>query len=426
MDSEWSISELPEVKTIWNKNFICVLIANLMLTLGHFSVNTHVATYATFMGAVPVVMGLLTGMFFGISLLLKPITGPVMTKVDKRLLMIIVFAIGGVSNLGYALFHSIPMFVFFRIINGIQYGFVGGLIMTLASDNLPKEKMASGMGLYGIGGAVGAAVGPSIGHWLYELGTQLKNEDFGYTMIFLFAALMLFLAVIPSMILHPDRKTKEQVASTGVWYKNIVTIHALPTAIVLFFVILAYAIYNSYIFNLGEERGFENISLFYTLMAGTLVLSRPMSGWLADRLGPARVIIPSLLMFTASFLIVGFSKSFGGVLVGGVLAALGIGSSQPTIQAMSMQSVVPLKRSVASNTIYIGIDLGFFLGPLIGSVIYAHTNYAFMFRVMSVPVAIALVCFIIVLPIYKRRVAELERLSQKNKNQADLSQPDPA
>jgi MFS family permease len=58
--------------------------------------------------------------------------------------------------------------------------------------------MASGMGIYGIGGAAGTAVAPSIGHWLYELGTGVKSEHFGYTLIFLFAALAFFLAVIPS------------------------------------------------------------------------------------------------------------------------------------------------------------------------------------------------------------------------------------
>jgi MFS family permease len=255
MEPASPISTLPEVTTVWNRNFICAVITNLALTLGHFSVNTHVATYATFLNAGPIAMGLLTSMFFGISFLLKPVTGPAMTKIDKRKLMIMVFAVGGVANLGYALFHSIGMFVVFRIINGIQYGFIGSLIMTVSSDSLPRDKMASGMGIYGVGGAIGAAVGPSIGHWLYEIGTQLKGEDFGYTLIFLFASVILFLGVIPSVILHPDKKTKEQVASTGVWYKNIVTVHALPTMIVLFFIILSYSTYNSYMFNLGADEG---------------------------------------------------------------------------------------------------------------------------------------------------------------------------
>ena len=408
MESASSLSELPEVKTIWNKNFICAVLANLLLCLGHFSVNTHVATYATFLGAAPVIMGLVTGMFFGISLMLKPISGPAMTKFDKRKLLIIVFAIGGISNVGYALFHDLGTFIFFRVLNGIQYGFVGSLIMTLSSDNVPKDKLASGMGIYGIGGAIGTAVGPTLGKTLFDLGVRLQDDDFGYTLLFLFAAVVLLIAIIPSVILQPDRKTKEQVASTGKWYKNIVTVHALPTTIIIFFVFTGYAVYNSYIFNLGEEQNITNISLFYAFMASTLIISRPMSGWLSDRFGVTKAVIPGLLLFAASFIVVGFSKSTASVLTGAVLAALGVGFTQPSIQAMCMQTTVPLRRSVASNTMYIGMDLGFFTGPLLGSVVYDHSSYALTFKVSCIPVMLALITFIIILPIHKKRLQELE------------------
>ena len=412
MQSDASLSALPEVKTIWNKNFICAVLANLLLCLGHFSVNTHVATYATFLGAAPVIMGLVTGMFFGISLMLKPIAGPAMTKIDKRKLLIVVFIIGGISNVGYALFHDLGMFILFRVFNGIQYGFVGSLIMTISSDNVPKEKMASGMGIYGVGGAIGTAVGPSIGSWLFEFGARVKTEDYGYTLLFLFAAVVLFVAVIPCIILQPDKKTKEQVASTGAWYKNIVTVHAVPTTIIIFFVFMSYAIYNSYIFNLGEELNIENISLFYAFMACTLIISRPLSGLLSDRLGVTKVIVPGLLMFAASFIIIGFSTTIGSILVGGVLAALGIGFTQPAVQAMCMQTAVPLRRSVASNTMYIGMDSGLFVGPLLGSVVYDHSSYALTFKLSWIPAILALIAFVIILPIHKKRRAELEQLGK--------------
>jgi MFS family permease len=110
---------LPAKTTIWNRNFICVLAANLLHVFAHFSVNTLVATYATHLGAAPVVMGLLTGMFFAVSLAMRPVSGPMVTKIDKRILVIGVFALGGVVNLGYALFHSIPAFIFFRFFNGV-------------------------------------------------------------------------------------------------------------------------------------------------------------------------------------------------------------------------------------------------------------------------------------------------------------------
>ena len=56
---------VPEKKTtIWTHNFICVFIVNAMLSLAHSSVNTLVSTYATYLGAGAVVMGILTGLFF--------------------------------------------------------------------------------------------------------------------------------------------------------------------------------------------------------------------------------------------------------------------------------------------------------------------------------------------------------------------------
>ena len=133
--------------TIWNRNFICILSTAFMLSIAHFSINPLVASYALHLGASAFIMGLLTGLFFGVALSMRPVSGPVITKYDKRKLMILVFIIGGVANIGYALFDSISAFIIFRLIHGLQYALVGSLTMTLAGDNLPREKMASGMGI---------------------------------------------------------------------------------------------------------------------------------------------------------------------------------------------------------------------------------------------------------------------------------------
>ncbi|MDR3277272.1 MAG: MFS transporter, partial [Oscillospiraceae bacterium] len=173
--------ETAQKTTIWNRNFICVVLANMMLCLAHFAVNPLVASYATdILGQGPRVMGLLTGMFFGVALAMRPVSGPMITKVDKRALLIAVFALGSAANIGYALFQTVPLFVTFRFLNGVQYSFVGSLIMTLAGDNLPPEKLASGMGIYGVGGAVGSALAPSIGITLVDFGTRLRDLSFGY------------------------------------------------------------------------------------------------------------------------------------------------------------------------------------------------------------------------------------------------------
>ena len=95
-------------QTIWTRNFICMMVANFLMLMSNFSTNTLVSTYASFLGAAPMLMGLLTGMFYGIALLMRPVAGPVQTRTNHRKLLIAVFAIGVVVNVGYALFHSIP------------------------------------------------------------------------------------------------------------------------------------------------------------------------------------------------------------------------------------------------------------------------------------------------------------------------------
>jgi MFS family permease len=99
---------------------------------------------------------------------------------------------------------------------------------------------------------------------------------------------------------------------------------------------------------------------------------------------------PAMILFAVSFIIIGFGKSIGTMLAGAVIAAIGFGSSQPALFSMCIQSETPLRRSVASNTIYIGMDLGLFIGPIIGSIVYEKYNYSVMFKSVPLLVFIAL------------------------------------
>lgn len=396
--------------TIWNRNFICILSTAFMLGIAHFSVNPLVASYAVHLGASAFIMGLLSGLFFGVALSMRPVSGPVITKFDKRKLMMLVFLIGGVANIGYALFDNISAFIAFRLLHGLQYALVGSLTMTLAGDNLPMEKMASGMGIYGLSGSIAMAIGPTIGMHVLNFGTYLKNESFGFTCVFLFSMIILFLGVIPSYMLSPDKKTKEDILNTGAWYKNIASVHTVPLAIVMFFIFMGWSLYNVYIVEYAKELDIPGISSFYTVLALVLLLSRPASGLLTDRFGLAKVLLPSLLVFAASFIIIGFSRSIGSMLAGAAVAAAGFGSFQPALYSMCILSETPLKRSVASNTLYMGIDIGLFIGPILGSIVFEMYDYSTMFKAASWMIIMASIVFILLLPAYHRRRRVLEAM----------------
>jgi MFS family permease len=219
-----------------------------------------------------------------------------------------------------------------------------------------------------------------------------------------------FVGVIPSYILLPDKKTKQDILNTGAWYKNIASVHAISMSVVMFFIFVGWSLYQGYIVEYAKELEISGISTFYIVLAMVLMITRPASGWLTDRFGLARIPPLALILFAVSFLIVGFGKSMGTMLAGAAIAAAGFGSFQPALFSMCILSETPLKRGVASNTLYIGIDLGLFLGPFMGSIVIYMYDYSNMFKSASLMIFVALIIFILLLPAYHRRRRVLEAM----------------
>lgn len=390
--------------TIWSKDFICVMIANAFLAMSHNAVNPLVSSYATLLGASATIMGLLTGMFFGVALAMRPFAGPITTRFDNRKLMIFVYSLGGFVNIGYALFHSIAPFVVFRVFHGIQYSLIGSLCFTIAGNSLPKEKMASGLGVFGVGSACATAVGPSVGIALRSFGTEMVNENFGYTLVFLFGALILLLALIPACLLSPQKKS---VQSLGKWYTQIATKHAIGPMVVIFLLIMAYSLFSSYMVPFGEEAGLGEVGTFFTVLALVMLMTRPMSGPLTDKLGLRKVLLPAILVFASSFLITGSASSRAVIYFGAVIAAFGYGAANPAVQSMCVQCETPERRAIASNTLYIGIDLGYFLGPVLGGVIKEYATFRQVIRMGAIPAVLAAVAFLFSYGAYVKRQNDL-------------------
>ena len=402
--------------TIWNRNFICVMFTNCLLVMSSNSVNTMVSTYTTFLGAGPKLMGLLTGLFFAVALAMRPVTGPVTTRIDNRKLMMLVYGIGCVVNLGYAAFHTIPAFLVLRILNGLEYAFVGSLGITIAADALPPEKLSSGLGIYGVSGAVATSIAPQLALWLRGWGEQLRDMHLGYTFVFLFAALTLGLGVVASAMMNPDHKDKAVVASTGKWYQTIVSKHAVFPAVIMFLLIISYSLFNGYMVPYGEEIGVKEIGAFFTVLSLGMLASRPICGYLSDHLGTKTIFIPATILFALCFVAIGNARNMVLIIVGAIIAALGYGALNPTVQGLCMQTETKARRAVASNTLFVGMDLAFFIGPLIGGFIRDVATYRTVMRFGTFPALLALLVFFLGWKPCARRVEEVKAMEEGKTN----------
>lgn len=400
-------SSANKKSTIWTRNFICVFVIFAMLQFSHTAINTLVSSYAVFLGAGPVLMGALTGMLFAVALVMRPFIGPITTNVNHRLLMILASAAGLVSYVGYAVFHDVTIFVIFRLVSGFQYAIIGALGMTMAADSVPDEKIASGISMYALGGAILAVFGPSLGIMVRDFGTNLRGENFGYTLVFLIGVFSMLISLIASFCIDGRQRNSDENEDVGPWYKNIIDVHALPIALLGALLLIGYSTYNAYMVPFTNERGLPGASTFFVVMGITMILTKPISGTCIEKFGMFKFMIPVVICDMISFLFVGGANTLSALLTGAVLGAIGHGCALPAIQTMAIQAVSPRKRAVASNTMYLGLDIGNFMGPMLGGVVYKYSNYGTVMHTAMIPIVIVLILFFIIWPSFSKRKAEL-------------------
>lgn len=392
-------------QTIWTKGYTCAFLANVLLCFSQHSVNTLISTYAAFLGAGAVLVGTISGLYFAVAFAARPFSGPAITILNQKKLLIYVYLAGVVTNVVYAFAGNIALFIVARILHGLQFAFVGSLSLTIASDSLPQEKLGSGIGAFGIGSALAQAIGPGLGIAVRDFGTEHWGEGGAYRAVFLMAALFMLLAAIPAIMLPDKAQDAEKRKSLGVWYRNIISTETLLPTALLGLVSLASMLYSAYMLPYAESLGIPSIALFFTVYAIVLLVARPFFGRLADRADMKYVVIPSFLLFIASFVVVGLARSLPLMLVAAVLAAAGFGALSPAIQTICIKTVSPERRGVASNTQYFGMDLGYFLGPFLGGFVYKYTNYSAMYMITGIiPLALGLFIFMITWNKLKKRL----------------------
>ena len=254
--------------------------------------------------------------------------------------------------------------------------------------------MGSGLGFFGVGGAIATAIGPTIGMSICEWGNAAYGGTSGYKIVFLISAFTMLISILPCALMPYKRESKEELATLGRWYQNIIAKESIFPAVLMLLVSMASILYTSYMKLFAKERGIENIGLYFTVYAIVLLAARPLCGKLLDKFGVKKIFLPASLFFIASFAVVGSARSLPVACIGAVLAAIGYGSTQPSIQTLCVSCVEPIRRGAASNTNYFGLDFGYFLGPVIGGLVVDATgSYGTMFYFGVIPVALAIVIF---------------------------------
>jgi MFS family permease len=381
-------------QTIWSPMFISIFIINIALNMAQFMMNTLIPNYAEHLGATAVIIGVVSSLFAVTALGIRPIVGPSTGYFRNNRLLAAAVGIIAIAFVCYAFADSITILMMGRLLHGIGMGFLAPLSLALASDALPSNKLASGIGIFSLGQAMATAVGPM-------LGLELVHS-FGYSVTFIIGAAIMVVVLLLALRLKTDAPDK--TGGFKLSLNNIVAAEVIVPSIIMFFLAGAYSCINSFILIYGKANGVKEIGLFFTAYAVCVLFSRPFSGKMADKYGLGAMLVPGIFVFALSFILISYARTLPMFLLAGAVSAFGYGICQPIIQTMCMKLVNKDRRGIAGNTSYIGVDLGYLLTPTIAGAIVTFVQsrggsvvegYSIMYQMMTIPIITAFVIFML-------------------------------
>ncbi len=238
------------------------------------------------------------------------------------------------------------------------------------------------------------ALGPALG--LYVL------EHYNYTLLFFLSALCIALALltgflesryfnqvsIESPIIEKNFKYKTRQNIKAALFEKT----ALWPASLYFIVMMTYATVGIFLPAYASEKGVENIGIFYVVTALSTILVRLISGRIADRYGPSKVLLTGMLLLAIGLQVLPVAASLPMFLAAAIIYGIGHGAVQPTINALVI-SLAPVERRGAANaTLLCAMDLGI----MVGSVLWGGVAQAFGFIYIYYVSAILIILFTVI------------------------------
>ena len=384
---------------IWNRQFITVFLINALLHLCTYAMNSLASKFAVFLGAGLALVGLVASIHSTGALVFKIISAPAVDSFNRKKVLLFAIGLMFAAFVGYSLSNSASALLVFRIMQGAAMAFTTVGCLTMASDALPQDRIGTGIGYFAVSSAICQAIAPGFGLWL--------NNKVGYNKTFFVFAVILLITFVYALTLKSEHNPSGHFRIS---VKTIVAKEALPIAVMVCFLNLAFANISGFLILYGESRGLgDEISIYFTVYAVTLFITRPIIGRLSDKLGTLKVALPSMAFFALAFLLLSFSKTLPMFLLCAVISSFGYGGVQPALQAACMKSVPKERRGSASTTNYLGTDIGHFLGPVFAGVILDRfNNYPMMWRLLIIPIICAAVTAIVM----RKKLAEIDAIKK--------------
>ncbi|BBB91452.1 MAG TPA: MFS transporter [Methylomusa anaerophila] len=368
-----------------SKNFICICLSSFLYFGSFYLLLPVLPQFVASLGGTTSQIGLVTGFFTMVSVLIRPYCGKLADKYGRKKLLLFGAGLFALLFFFYDRIQAVVPLYLLRILHGVAHGSYLAAAYAYVADLAPVERRGEVMGIYGAANVLAMALFPAWGSSLIT-GSQDFSTLF---MVAIATAAAGFLAVAGIDERKPSEEGPPNVSILAVIRLRAVLVASLT----LFAAATVYGAVITFLPVYAPGRGIVQVGIFFTTYAAFTLISRIVAGKLSDRFGRRAVILPCLTFVAIAAFLLPFLQGIYGLAFIGGLFGFGFGAFMPALNAFVVDEVSPRERASALAVFTSFMDVGITTGAVVLGIIGELRGYAVMFGLGGVVVVLGILLF---------------------------------
>ena len=359
---------MQSIKNILTRDFVLGFFAQFIFAMALFALIPTLPIYLSKLESTDTEIGVLIGVFSVSSLLLRPFVGRSLLRISERNFMIAGALLFGTTCVAFLLSPPFWPFLIVRVFQGIGYAFFSTASFTLIANISPEAHRGQSVSYFFLGYNIALALGPLLGMYLIN--------QFSFPVLFLVCLGLSLLALFATNKLR--RRQVPPLETSSFEEGSFFSRKALPPSIVSFLFHIIWGALTTFFPLYAVSHEVENPGVFFTTIAVMLILGRTFGGRMLDLYSRERVLLPCLVTFAVSMVVLVFAKTLPLFILVAVIWGIGHAFFYPSLVVFVFDRVGS-SPGPAMGTFTAISDLGMCLGPVIMGVIIHLTSYPTMF-----------------------------------------------
>jgi MFS family permease len=338
-------------------------------------------------------IGIVMGAFALSSVLCRPWISTLIDRIGRKRSYTIGCLIFSILPLTYLFFQGdlsnfYLSLLIVRVIHGVGLAFCFTSSFTYIADIVPKERLNEGIGMFGVTGLSGLAIGP--------FTAELIIRGFGFSALFLTATGLGVLGLLLHLPLKESFSQASQQPSPS-FFSVLTRRKTLTVALLAILFGFGLSAAGGFVSPFAKEKEVAFISLYFICYSLAAVITRLLGGRLADRVGEERIIPYALVLTGAGLFMLIFLGGYWVLGLAGLMSGCGHGFLFPCLNTLAIRNEPIEIRGKINGVFTGGIDAGAFVGSVILGYIGEWAGFPTLFFAAGL-------VFLIGLGIYKIRI----------------------